>query len=222
MVEPKSIKEALEHADWITAIQEELAEFDQNEGWTLVPPPPNHPIVGTRWVFNNKLDDAGVIIRNKARLVAKWFTQIEGLDYDETFAPAARLVAIIIFLAYDVHKGFKVYQMDVKSAFLNGELDTEVYLQKPPDFVNVSFPNYCYKLRKAVYRLKQAPRAWYETLTDFLKCYSFQRGILDPTLFWRSNGKHLMPVQIYVDDIIFGSTDASMVVDFDKLMINRF
>ncbi|KAL7610819.1 hypothetical protein Lser_V15G13019 [Lactuca serriola] len=110
MVEPKSIKEALEHADWITSMQEELAEFDRNEVWTLVPPPQNHPIVSRRW----------------ARLVAKGFTHIEGLDYDETFAPVARLEAIIIFLAYAGHKGFKVYQMDVKSAFLNGELDTEV------------------------------------------------------------------------------------------------
>ena len=108
MVEPKSIKEALEHADWITAMQEELVEFDRNEVWTLVPPPPDHLIVGTRWVFRNKLDDTWVIIRNKARLVAKGFTQIADLDYNETFAPVARLEEIRIFL------------------------DTEVYLQQPP------------------------------------------------------------------------------------------
>ena len=129
MVEPKSIKEALEHADWITAMQEELAEFDRNEVWTLVPPPLNHPIVGTKWGGRNKLDDVEVIIRNKARAVAKGFTQIEGLDYNETFAHIAHLEAIKIFLAYAAHKGFEVYQMDVKSSFHNGELDTEVYLQ---------------------------------------------------------------------------------------------
>ena len=105
-----------------------MAEFDRNEVWSLVPPPQNHPIIGTRWVFRNRLDDAGVIIRNKARLVVKGFTQIQGLDYKETFAPVARLKAITIFLAYVAHKGFKVYQTDVKSSFLNGELDTEVYL----------------------------------------------------------------------------------------------
>ena len=188
--------EALEHADWITAMQEELAGFDRNEVWTLVPPPQYHPIVGTRWVFQNKLDEARVIIRNKERLVAKGFTQIEGLDYDETFAPISRLEAIIIFLSYAAHKGFKVYQMDVKSAFLNGELDTEVYLQQPPGFFNPSYPNYCYKLRKAVYGLKQALNTWYEMLTDFLKRSGFQRGILNTTLFQISNGKHLMLFQI--------------------------
>lgn len=153
--------------------------------------------------------------------MAKGFTHIEGLDYDETFAPVAHLEAFRIFLTYAAHKGFKVYQMDVKSAFLNGELDTNVYLQHPPDFVNLSYPNYCYKLRKAFYGLKQAPRTWYKTLVNFIKHLSFQRVILDPTLFRRSNGKHLMLVQIYVDDIIFGSTDSLMVADFSKLMVSR-
>ena len=119
-------QQALEHADWIVAMQEVLTEFDRNEVWTLVPPPQDHPIVGTRSVFWNKLEDTVVIIRNKARLVAKGFTKIEGLEYDETFAPISRLEAIRTFLAYAAHKGFKVHQNDVKSAFLNGELDTEL------------------------------------------------------------------------------------------------
>ncbi|KAL4573036.1 hypothetical protein LXL04_019829 [Taraxacum kok-saghyz] len=220
-VEPKNIKDALEHSDWINAMQEELAEFDRNEVWTLVPPPSDHPLIGTRWVFRNKLYDSGVIIRNKARLVAKGFTQIEGLDYDETYAPVARLKAIRMFLTYAAYKPFKVYQMEVKIAFLNGELKEECYVQQPPGFVNLSFPNHCYKLRKAVYGLKQAPGAWYETLTTFLKCSGFTRGIVDPTLFRRSNDKHLMLVQIYVDDIIFGSTDPTMVKEFASLMINK-
>ena len=114
MVEPKNIKEALEDSDWIKSMQEELEEFDLNQ-------PSDYPIVGTRWVFRNKMDDTGVIIRKKSRLVAKGFTQIEGLDYDETFAPVARLESIRMFLAYASHKPFKVFQMDVKSAFLNGD-----------------------------------------------------------------------------------------------------
>ena len=155
-------------------------------------------------------------------MVAQGYKQQEGIDFEETFAPVARLEAIRIFLAYAAHKNFRVYQMDVKSAFLNGELQEEVYVKQPPVFVNEKFPDHCFFLHKAVYGLKQAPRAWYETLTKFLLNSSFVRGTVDPTLFRRSNRQHLMLVQIYVDDIIFGSTDSSMVEEFTKKMINRF
>jgi len=208
--------------DWIEAMQDELAEFERNEVWSLVPPPSGHTIIGTRWVFKNKLDDDGCIIRNKARLVAQGYKQQEGIDFEETFGPVARLEAIRIFLAYAAHKNFRVHQMDVKSAFLNGELQEEVYVKQPPGFVNKKFPEHCLKLHKAVYGLKQAPRAWYETLTKFLLNSNFVRGVVDPTLFRRSNRQHLMLVQIYVDDIIFGSTDPSMVEEFSKKMISRF
>ena len=172
--------------------------------------------------FRNKLDDLGAIIRCKSRLVAQRYRQQEGIDYDETFAPVARLEAIRIFLAYAAHKKFKAFQMDVKSAFLNGELKEEVYLQQPPGFEDLDHPDYCYKLDKAVHGLKQAPRAWYETLSTFLIDSGFKRGVVDPTLFRRTNQKHLMLIQVYVDDIIFGSTDLVMVADFAKLMINKF
>ena len=109
-------------------MHDELAEFERNDVWTLVPTPPNTSIVGSRWVYRNKSDEDGVIIRNKARLVVKGYSQQEGIDYDETFAPVARIEAIIIFLAYAAHKNFKVYQMDVQCAFLNGDLDTEMYV----------------------------------------------------------------------------------------------
>ena len=112
--------------------------------------------------------------------------------------------------------------MDVKSAFLNGELKEEVYLQQPPGFEDLDHPDYCYKLDKAVYGLKQAPRAWYETLSTFLIDSGFKRGVVDPTLFRRINQKHLMLIQVYVDDIIFGSTEPVMVADFAKLMIKKF
>ena len=141
-------------------MQEELAEFKRNEVWKLIPKPKGQTIVGARWVFRNKLDDLGAVIRNKARLVAQGYRQLEGIDYDETFGPVARLVPIRIFLAYAAHKMFKAFQMDVKSAFLNGELKEEVYLQQPPGFEDLDHPDYCYKLDKAVYGLKQAPRAW--------------------------------------------------------------
>ena len=115
-------------------MQEELNQFERNKVWELVDRPTHMKAIGTKWVFKNKMDEHGVITRNKARLVAKGYCQMEGIDFDETFAPVARLEAIRMFLAYAIQKGFKVYQMDVKSAFLNGELKEEVYVEQPPGF----------------------------------------------------------------------------------------
>ena len=122
MIEPKKVSEALEDPFWIDAMQDELLQFERNRVCTLVPLPEGKIPIGTKWVFRNKKDEEGVVVRNNARLVAKGYCQEEGIDYEETFAPVARLEAIRIFLAFAAHKGFKVYQMDVKSAFLNGEL----------------------------------------------------------------------------------------------------
>ena len=132
--------------------------------WVLVPSPPDYHPIGTKWVFKNKQSEDGVIVRNKARLVAQGFCQKEGIDYEETFAPIARLEAIRILLAFVASKGFKLYQMDVKSAFLNGYIEEEVYVRQPPGFENPKFPNHVFKLHKALYVLKQASRAWYEHL----------------------------------------------------------
>ena len=130
-MEPKKIEEALTDPDWVVAMQEELNQFEHQKVWKLVPRPQNIKVIDTRWVFRNKLDEEGIVTRNKARLVAKGFSQAEGIDYDVTFAPVARLEAIRMFLAFVAHSNFKVYQMDVKSAFLNGELDEEVYVEQP-------------------------------------------------------------------------------------------
>ena len=122
----------------------------------------NHPIIGTKWVFRNKMNEQCVITRNKARLVAKGYNQEKGIDYDETFAPVIRLEAIIMLLAFASFMDFKLYQMDVKSAFFNGFIEEKVYVEQPPGFENFNFSNYVFKLSKALYGLKQAPRAWYE------------------------------------------------------------
>jgi hypothetical protein len=144
------------------AMQEELNNFTRNEVWHLVPRS-NQNIVGTKWVFHNKQDDHGVVIRNKAQLVAKGYSQIEGLDFDETYAPVARLESIRILLAYATYHGFKLYRMDMKSAFLNGPIKEEVYVEQPHGFEDSEYPKpHVYKLSKALYGLKQAPRAWYE------------------------------------------------------------
>ena len=220
--EPKVIEDALKDADWVLAMQEELNQFERNNVWKLVPKPKNRTIVGTRWVFRNKVDENGVVTRNKARLVAKGYSQSEGIDFDETFAPVARLEAIRIFLAYAAHANFKVYQMDVKSAFLNGELEEEVYVSQPPGFEDPEFPEYVYFLLKALYGLKQAPRAWYDTLSQFLLDNHFSRGTVDKTLFYRNVNGAFILVQIYVDDIIFGSTDEKLCKKFANLMKSQY
>ncbi|KAL8126686.1 hypothetical protein AgCh_013813 [Apium graveolens] len=222
ITEPKKVEEALQDADWVQAMQEELNEFERNKIWTLVSRPKNRSVVGTKWVFRNKTDSDGINTRDKARLVAKGYSQQEGIDYDETFAPVARLEAIRIFLAYAAHKKFTVFQMDVKSAFLNGELEEEVYVEQPPGFVDTKHPDYVYRLDKALYGLKQAPRAWYETLAQFLLESGFNRGTIDKILFYLNHGKDLLLVQIYVDDIIFGSTNDKLCKKFAKLMQSRY
>jgi hypothetical protein len=181
-IEPYMIEDALRDLDWVLAMQEELNNFTRNEVWHLVPRP-NQNVVGTKWVFRNKQDEHGVVTRNKAPLVAKGYSQVEGLDFDETYAPVSRLESICILLAYATYHGFKLYQMDVKSAFLNGPIKEEVYVEQPPGFEDSEYPIHVYKLSKALYGLKQAPRAWYECLRDFLITNGFKVGKADPTLF---------------------------------------
>jgi hypothetical protein len=220
-IEPYRIEDALRDLDWVVAMQKELNNFMRNEVWHLVPRP-NQNVVGTKWVFHNKQDEHGVVTRNKARLVAKGYSQVEGLDFDETYAPVARLESIHILLAYATYHGFKLYQMDVKSAFLNGPIKEEVYVEQPPSFEDSEYPNYVYKLSKALYGLKQAPRAWYEFLRDFLITNGFKVGKVDPTLFTKTIAKDLFICHIYVDDIIFGSTNKSSCEEFSRIMIQKF
>jgi hypothetical protein len=166
-IEPFRVEEALQDPDWVLAMQEELNNFKRNEVWSLLPCPKKN-VVGTKWVFRNKQDEHRVVIRNKARLMAKGYAQVIGLDFEETFAPIARLESIHILLAYAAHHSFKLFQMDMKSAFLNGPIKEEVYMEQPPGFEDDRYPDYIYELSKALYGLKQAPRAWYECLRFFL------------------------------------------------------
>ncbi|GJV41769.1 putative ribonuclease H-like domain-containing protein [Tanacetum coccineum] len=189
---------ALKDPSWIEAMQEELLQF------------------------KNKKDERGIVIRNKARLVAQGYTQEEGIDYDEVFAPVARIEAIRLFLAYASFKDFVVYQMDVKSAFLYGKIEEEVYVCQPLGFEDPDFPDRVYKVEKALYGLHQAPRAWYETLSTYLLDNGFQRGKIDKTLFIKRHKGDILLVQVYVDDIIFGSTKKELCNAFEKLMHEKF
>ncbi|GJV38052.1 retrovirus-related pol polyprotein from transposon TNT 1-94 [Tanacetum coccineum] len=206
----------------LCAMQDEIHEFDRLDVWELVPPPDCAMIIALKWIYKVKLDEYGDVLKNKARLVAKGYRQEEGLDFEESFAPVARLEAIRIFLANAASKNMTVYQMDVKTAFLNGELKEVVYVSQPEGFVDPDRPHHVYRLKKALYGLKQAPRAWYDTLSKFLLAQGFSKGVVDPTLFIRKTGKHTLHVQIYVDDIIFASTDPKDCDRFSNEMSSKF
>ncbi|GKC82153.1 retrovirus-related pol polyprotein from transposon TNT 1-94, partial [Tanacetum coccineum] len=198
-VELKNYKQALEHSYWIEAMQEELHEFERLDEWVLIPSPDNILIILLKWIFKIRLDEYGEVLKNKARLVAKGYRQEAGIDFEESFAPVARLEAIRLFIANAACQNMIIFQMDVKTTFLNGELNEVVYVSQPEEFVDPEHPTHVYRLKKALYRLKQAPHAWYDKLSKYLISTGFMKGLVDLTLFTRKIGKHILLVQIYVD-----------------------
>ncbi|GKD99358.1 putative ribonuclease H-like domain-containing protein [Tanacetum coccineum] len=203
-MEPKKVTQALDDESWVEAMQEKLLQFKLLNVWTLMDLPRGKRAIGTKWVFRNKKDQRGIVVRNKARMVGQGHRQEEGIDYDEVFAPVAKIEAIRLFFVYVSFMDFIVYQMDVKSAFL----------YESPDRV--------YKVERALYGLHQAPRAWYETLSTCLLENRFRRGTIDKNLFIKKIKNATLFVQVYVDDIIFGSTKKSLSTEFDQLMHKRF
>nr|GEV79064.1 retrovirus-related Pol polyprotein from transposon TNT 1-94 [Tanacetum cinerariifolium] len=197
--ELKNIKEAMANFAWIESMQEELHQFDRLDVWELVDRPLYKNVINMKWLWKNKRDEENTIIRNKSRLVVKGYAQKEGVDLEESFAP-----------------------MDIKTAFLYGPLKEEVYVNQPDGFVDPYHPDKVYHLKKALYGLKQAPRAWYDELSTFLVSKGFSKGSIDPTLFISKHGEDILLVQIYVDDIIFGSTNPKLSKQFEKLMHIKF
>ncbi|GJV45175.1 retrovirus-related pol polyprotein from transposon TNT 1-94, partial [Tanacetum coccineum] len=169
IVEPKNIKEAMANSAWIESMQDELRQFDRLKVWELVDKPFGKMIIKLKWLWKNKKDEDQTVIHNKARLVAKGYAQEEGIDFEESFAPVARLEVVRIFVAYTAHKYFPIYQMDVKTASL--------YVAQPEGFVDPDHPEKVYLLRKALYGLKQAPRAWYDKLSNFLMSKGFTKDL---------------------------------------------
>nr|GEU84626.1 hypothetical protein [Tanacetum cinerariifolium] len=220
-VKPKTYTDALIQSCWIEAMQEKLNEFKRLKVWELIPRSDKVMVITLKWIYKVELDELRGILKNKDRLVARGYRQEEGIDFEESFVSVARLEAIRIFLANAAHKNIVVYQMDVKTAFLNGNLREEVYVSQPDRFVDPDNPNRVYKLKKALYGLKQAPRAWYDMLSSFLISQDFSKGLVDPTLFIRRNGNDLLLVEIYVDDIIFAASTPELC-DFPKgIFINQ-
>nr|GEV02926.1 hypothetical protein [Tanacetum cinerariifolium] len=197
--EPKRVHQALKDLSWIEAMQEKLLQFKMQKVWILVDLPYGKRAIGTKWVFRNKKDEIGIVVRKKARLVAQGYTQEKGIDYEEVFAPVARIEAIRLFLAYASFIGFILYQIDVKSAFLYGTIEEEVYVCQPPGFKDPDHPDKVYLLENG-----------------------FQRGKIDQTLFIKRQKCDILLVQIYVDDIIFGATNKDLYKSFEKLMKDKF
>ncbi|GJY99986.1 retrovirus-related pol polyprotein from transposon TNT 1-94 [Tanacetum coccineum] len=195
-VEPKNFKQAMTEPSWIDAMQEEIHEFERLEVWELVPCPDKVFLIKLKWIYKVKTDEFGGVLKNKARLVAQGFRQEEGIDFEESFAPVARIEAIRIFVANAAHKNMTIYQMDVKTAFLNGELKEEVYVSQPEGFVDQDNPSHVYKLKKAIY--------------------------VDLILFTRKAGNDLLLIQVYVEDIIFASSNIAMCDEFANLMTTKF
>nr|GEV09382.1 retrovirus-related Pol polyprotein from transposon TNT 1-94 [Tanacetum cinerariifolium] len=222
IMKPKSVKEALTDPAWIESMQEELHQFIRLDVWELVPSSDGIKPLTLKWLFKNKHDEENAVIHNKTRLVMRGYTQEEGIDFEESFAPVARMEAIKIFLVYDAHKGFIVYQMDVKTAFMHGSLKEDVYVCQTEGFIDADHPSHVYKLKKALYGLKQVPRAWYDELSTLLLQNGFSKGTIDPTLFTRRFDNDILVVQVYVDDIIFGSTNHRYATLFSDLMKCRF
>ncbi|GJU75769.1 putative ribonuclease H-like domain-containing protein [Tanacetum coccineum] len=208
----------------LNEVEADLSNMETNiqDVWVLVDCPKGVRPIITKWVLKNKRDSRGIVIRNKARLVAQGYTQEEEIDYEEVFAPVVRIEAIRLFLAYASYMGFTVYQMDVKSAFLYGTIDEEVYVMQPPGFQDSEYPDRVYKVVKAMYGLHQALRAWYGTLSKYLLDNGFQRGTIDQTLFIRKYKGEFLLVQVYVDDIIFGSSNPKLCREFEALMHDKF
>jgi hypothetical protein len=218
LFEPRDVGYTLSDSSWVNVMHEELENFERNQVWTLVDPPRDVNVIGTKWVFKNK---QGEVVRNKACLVAQGYSQVEGLDFGEIFATVAHLETIMILLAFSVSKGFKLYQMDVKSVFLNGVIQ-EVYVRQPLGFESLKYTGRVYKLSKALYGFKQAPRAWYARLKKFLLEHRYVIGSVDKILFTLNHGTNFLLVQIYVDDIMFGGSSHSLVSRFQEMMESEF
>ncbi|GKC96145.1 retrovirus-related pol polyprotein from transposon TNT 1-94 [Tanacetum coccineum] len=213
--EPKNIKEAMANHAWIEAMHEELHQFERLDVWELFDKPIGKNVIGMKWLWKNKCDEENNVIHNKARLVAKGYKLKEGIDFKESFALVARLETIRIFIAYVSHKSITIYQMNVKTVFLNGPLKARVYVSQPDGFVDLHHLDKVYHLKNVFYRLKQAPIAWYDELSNFLVSKGFSKGTIDPTLFTMRYEVDIFLVQIYVD-IIFESTNPKLSKKFEK------
>jgi hypothetical protein len=220
--EPASLAQAQQEARWRRAMEEELRSIEENRTWTLTELPRGQRAIGLKWVFKVKKDEHGAIIRHKARLVAKGYAQREGIDYTEVFAPVARLEAVRLLLAMAAHEGWAVHHMDVKTAFLNGDLQEEVFVQQAPGFAQPGEEHKVYKLHKALYGLHQAPRAWNEKLDEKMCVLGFEKCPSEHAIYCRGVGTERLVVGVYVDDLIITGSNNNSIKKFKTQMADIF
>ncbi|GKB98017.1 retrotransposon protein, putative, ty1-copia subclass [Tanacetum coccineum] len=214
--EPANYKAALldpESDKWLDAMNVEMQSMKDNEVWDLVDLPPNGKTVGSKWLFKKKTDMDGAVHTFKARLVAKGFTQTYGVDYEETFSPVADIRAIRILIAIAAFYDYEIWQMDVKTAFLNGHLSEEVYMVQPEGFVNPKFPNRVCKLKRSIYGLKQASRQWNKRFDDEIKKFGFSQNRDEPCVYMKASGSYVTFLILYVDDILIMGNNIPMLQD---------
>jgi hypothetical protein len=222
-IEPENFEEAFKEDAWRKAMQEEIDSIEKNKTWELVEKPNNKEAIGVKWVYKVKHNPDGSVQKNKARLVAKGYAQQPGIDYEETFSPVARLDTIRALISLAAQKMWKLYQLDVKSAFLNGELKEEVYVEQPQGFEIEGQEEKVYRLKKALYGLKQAPRAWYSNIDNYFMKKGFEKSKNEPTLYVKRQGMvDILIVALYVDDLIFTGNNLKMIEDFRKEMMMRY
>ncbi|PRQ53440.1 putative RNA-directed DNA polymerase [Rosa chinensis] len=220
--EPQSFEEANHLAEWKQAMTDELQALNDNNTWSIVRIPKGKKAVGCRWVYKTKFHTDGTVERHKARLVARGFTQTYGVDYKETFAPVAKMNTVRVLLSVAINHAWPLYQMDVKNAFLHGDLEEEVYMRLPPGHSQSHDPDIVCKLHKAIYGLKQSPRAWYAKLSSVLEEVGFHRSNADSSLFIRIGSTSKLLVLIYVDDLIITGDNAEEIELLKQSLRNRF
>ncbi|KAM0961159.1 hypothetical protein ACFX13_020902 [Malus domestica] len=222
IMDPEKYEDAKQDVSWLKAMEDEMFMIEKNGTWMLVDRPTEKPVIGVKWVYKTKLNLDGSVLKNKARLVAKGYAQKPGLDYNETYAPVARLDTIRTLIALAAHKSWKLYQLDVKSAFLNGVLQEEVYVEQPEGFVVKGKEEKVYKLPKALYGLKQAPRAWYGEIDNYFTQCDFEKSLSEPTLYIKARGEDVLIVSIYVDDIVYTGNCKTMLEKFKEDMKMKY
>jgi transposase InsO family protein len=220
--EPTSFEEALKHEHWRHAMLDEMTSIEASGTWELVDPPRRVKPIGLKWVYKTKKDATGVITKHKARLVAKGYVQQQGIDFEEVFAPVARLESVRLLLAHAASQGWAVHHMDVKSAFLNGVLQEQVYVEQPPGFVLRGHENKVLHLVKALYGLRQAPRAWYAKLDSSMIELGFQRSSYEHAVYLRGTGDHRLVVGVYVDDLVITGGNNEDIIKFKEEMKSKF
>lgn len=220
--EPTTYREASKKREWVEAMDAELASIEKNKTWELVELPKNRRAIGLKWIYKLKRDPNGKILKHKARIVAKGYIQKHGIDYDEVFAPVARIETIRLILALAGSNGWKVHHLDVKSAFLNGNLEEEVYVAQPEGYQKKGETQKVYKLSKALYGLKQAPRAWNACLDQYLKKLGFKRCAHEYSVYTKNNDGNTLIVGVYVDDLLVTGSCPASVQTFKEEMNTKF